>query len=116
MAQRFTWALALTPWVCLALIGTMVVHALVVFGINPEISPDTPFPVSLHIHSRFFQVAFAASILAAPAWIFAVCRKKFQRPLREHFTQILVYVFGCAVVNFSPIFEPTGVASRLVSW
>ena len=56
--RSVTWFLALTPWITILILGTLIVHVLVVFGREVRITHMTEFSRSLQIHE---------SILAFPS-------------------------------------------------
>jgi len=115
-AKRATWLLVIMPWLDLLLIVAMVIHVRFVLGAHATVSPFTPFPPSLRIHEAMVGVVFLLAVLAFPAWIVALCFKRFRLSVFAHLMQFTVYIIGCAAVNFSPLYEPTGLANRLFYW
>lgn len=117
MKSRFiTWIPSVTPWICMLVLGTMVLHLRIAFGEWPHISPGTSFPFGLRIHGSLFGIVFIAALVSCPFWIIAVCIPRFRLSGREHLLQMAVYFIGCAAVNFSPMYEPTGLANYLFYW
>ena len=115
-ARRWTWLLmAASPWICLATLAVMMLY------INVSITPpranlDTELPISLRLLVNCFGLALVGTLLAAPLWIVTVCIKRFRLLTREHAVQIAMWVAGCALVNASPVWDPTGMAHRMFYW
>jgi hypothetical protein len=100
----------------LLLIGAMVIHARLIFGAQSTVSPSTTLPPSLRFHETVVAAVFLLAVLAFPAWIVTLCFKRFRLSIFAHLLQFTVYIIGCAAVNFSPLYEPTGLANRLFYW
>ena len=81
-----------------------------------EITPDTHFPRLLRIEEAVFGIMLLGAILSFPLWIAVICISRFRLGLFEHLIQFVIYVAGCIAVNFSPVYEPTGLAYRLFYW
>ncbi|MGZ8941127.1 MAG: hypothetical protein ACXW32_18130 [Limisphaerales bacterium] len=114
-ARRWTWLLAVSPWICLAILAVMILYIYLRFT-PPMVGLNTELPGSLRLLENCFGLALIETLLAAPLWIVTVCVRRFRLSTKEHGTQIAVWVAGCALGNMSPVWDPTGMAHRIFYW
>lgn len=105
--------MSLTPWISLLLLGTVVIHTLMDYGLHPELNPLTELPAGLRFHCGIFGLGWLATWVTFPAWVLTLGFRRIRLKWYEHIAQLAVYLLGFAAVNFSPMYEPTGIAGYM---
>lgn len=92
----------------------MVLKELVAIGTRAVPSATPTVPLSIDVDEAIFTFLVLLTVISFPAWIVLICMKRFQLSIFTHLLQFGVYGVGCAAVNFSPLYEPTGIAHKLL--
>lgn len=114
--RRLSWFLILSPWICVLLLVTAVVHLRIIMESTVRVTPITDLPRSLAIHANVVSLCSVLALLAFPAWVVSLCSPKWRLRVLEHTAQLFIYFFGLAVIIVSPVFDSTGLAFSLFSW